>query len=53
MSKRKDHGAAFKACVALDALKRGRLVSDLPTAHQVQPKMIHQAKKMLLASAVG
>ena len=35
MSKRRNHDAAFKARVALEALKVERTVSDLATAYEV------------------
>jgi transposase-like protein len=41
MSKRRNHDAAFKARVALEALKGERTVSELATAYSVHPTMIH------------
>ena len=41
MSKRRNHDAAFKARVALEALKGERTVSELAAAYGVQPTMIH------------
>jgi transposase len=45
--------AAFKARVALEALKGARTLSELATAYEVHPTMIHQWKKMLLEGASG
>jgi len=53
MSKRRNHDAAFKARVALEALKGERRVSELAAAYEVHPTMIHQWKKARLEWAAG
>jgi len=53
MSKRRNHDAAFKARLALEALKGERTVSELATAPEVHPTIIHQRKKALLEGAAG
>ena len=49
MSKRRNHDAAFKARVALEALKGERTVSEMATAYEVHPTMIHQWSEPLCA----
>lgn len=53
MSKRRNHDAAFKARVALEAVKGERTVSELAAAYAVHPTMLHQWKKALLEGAAG
>ena len=53
MLKRRNHDAAFKAHVALEALKGGRSVSELVTAYQVHPPLIHQWSQPLSATGRG
>jgi transposase-like protein len=42
MSKHRNHDAAFKARIALEALKGECTVSELVAAYEVHPTMIHQ-----------
>lgn len=49
--KRKQHTAAFKAQVALAALKGDRTVNELAGQYGVHPTLIHTWKKLLLAQA--
>jgi transposase len=49
--KRKQHTAAFKAQVALIALKGDRTVNELASQYGVHPTLIHAWKKQLLAGA--
>ena len=49
--KRKQHTAAFKAQVALAALKGDRTVNELASQYGVHPTLIHAWKKQLIAGA--
>ncbi len=49
--KRKQHSAAFKAQVALAALKGDRTVNELAAQFGVHPTLIHGWKKQLLTQA--
>ena len=51
MRKRRNHDAAFKARVALEAVKGERTASELAAEYGVRPTMIHQWKKALLDGA--
>jgi transposase-like protein len=50
-TKRKQHTAAFKAQVALAALKGDRTVNELAAHFGVHPTLTHAWKKQLLAGA--
>ena len=49
--KRKSHSGAFKAQVALAALKGDKTVNELAGLYGVHPTMIHAWKKQLLDGA--
>jgi transposase len=51
--KRKQHTAAFKAQVALAAVKGEKTVNELASQHGIHPTLIHGWKKHLLAGAEG
>ena len=53
MAKRKSHPAAFKAQVALAAVKGDRTINELAAQFGVHPTLIHGWKKQLLAGAEG
>ena len=50
-TKRKRHTAAFKAQVALAALRGDRTIGELAGQFSVHPTLIHGWKKQLLAGA--
>jgi len=50
-AKRKTHTAAFKAQVALAAVKGDRTVNEVAAQFGVHPTLIHGWKKQLLAGA--
>ena len=53
MTKRKQHTAAFKAQVALAALKGDKTANEVAAQFGVHPTLIHDWKKKLLAGAAG
>ena len=53
MSKRKQHAPAFKAKVAMEALKGEQTAAELASRFGVHPTLIHQWKRALLEGASG
>jgi putative transposase len=53
MAKRKQHTAAFKAQVALAALKGDKTVNEVAAHYGVHPTLIHDWKKKLLTQAAA
>jgi transposase-like protein len=53
MAKRKQHTAAFKAQVALAALRGDKTVNEVAAQFGVHPTLIHDWKKKLLAGAAA
>jgi transposase-like protein len=51
--KRKSHTAAFKAQVAVAAVKGDKTIAALASLHGVHPTLIHGWKKHLLGGAEG
>ena len=51
--RRKSYTAAFKAQVALAALKGDRTVNELAGQFEVHPTLIHDWKRQLLSGAEG
>lgn len=48
---RRNHSAAFKAKVALDALKDGKTIADIATKHDVHPNQVTEWRRQLLEHA--
>jgi putative transposase len=49
-NKRRNHSAAFKAKVALAAVKSDKTIAELSSEYEVHPNQITQWKKQLLES---
>ena len=53
MNKRNNHKSAFKAQVALDAIRGEKTISELSRQYKVHPTQINTWKRQLLAGATG
>ncbi len=53
MSKRKQYSGAFKAKVALEALKEEKTIAQIASAYEVHPTMVHAWKREMLEKAAG
>ena len=53
MARSKSYTAAFKAKVALEALKGDRTANELAAAHQIHPTLVSNWKQALLKGAEG
>jgi putative transposase len=49
-NKRRNHSAAFKAKVALEAVKEDKTIAELASQYEVHPSQIAKWKKQLLES---
>ena len=49
-NKRRNHSAAFKAKVALEAVKEEKTISELASQYEVHPSQITKWKKQLIES---
>jgi transposase-like protein len=49
---RKQHSPAFKAKVALEAIREDATVAELAAKYQIHPTLIHTWKKQLLEGAM-
>ena len=45
MKKRKQHSAAFKAKVALEAIKEEKTVAEIASKHEIHPSMVNKWRR--------
>ena len=48
---RRNHSAAFKAKVAVDALADGKTIAEIATKHDVHPHQVSEWRRQLLSRA--
>ena len=52
-STRRNHSAAFKAKIALEALKGDQTVAEIAAKHGIHPTLVNEGKRTLTQGATG
>jgi transposase len=52
-STRRNHSAAFKAKIALEALKGDQTVAEIAAKHGIHPTLVNECKRTLTQGATG